>query len=1233
VLLHGLRTSNADDDGVPPPFAEACFDDFDDRKPYPGMDDVGRLLAPVEHATFRPEMAMVSHRFRSNSTVAMCAFSGLFRLAETWQSDSVLRFSLLCEKRLRLHFWNGRRGVTLVYQHDHWRTWSGYGAHRETDGPLPDAMALWATDNERYRRLGSGTVEVRVQDGSLVLSRGEFPLLVVPFEGVPEEVFLEGSARVRGIVMTRTGPMPLPLVAARPVVVKSTNPAELCLSPALEPGSQLLRLPDGRLRLENRAKGAFVVARVLELPADLHEVILELDDFCAGTGISFGDGEGKELGRFAFYRAKEGRITYGPMANWAKTFDLTEEPDKRPARLAHERQWLRVVSAGGVLNFWTSGDGIHWSWPGSSSLGIAGPCRELSLMCFGGEEARSIAIRSIEVRRFDRLPSLVPTELVGRVPRLPMVESLAAWQTAVDAAQPPDVPADAWRRACILHTLERSMTKGVSQPLLAALVTEGIRDDRPIAEKIALMNEAVLLADYQEWTADNAFSECFHLLARQLIAEGDSAVFSHMQQAMVAWPYWRHVTLDLFRSEWINEELLDLTASEQWEAAAHFERRLSFYGAMHRLEQPAGPWGDATEHILRWTVDQLIKRGLREATAASMLPFRPPLVERIDKETFNALSEFDAALSAEAYRDACQLITNLGQSAASGVVPASRDDALWVSLPVAVELALRNTPPLRAAMESHVGELGSLRINQAVADGDAAAVRAATIQFRGTRPATEAQLWLGDRALSAGAFHEAVSHYRESLAYLDAAQQPGAAARLRLAAAMLGRDVGRAPSESVEVGGMRLSPADFERLVADARRTRKADVQRTTSATRCPPPGSFGLAPPVALQLGAPKRPQGVPETGTDWLGRQTGVSTNGSLLFTSNSQAIAAFDTASGTVRWTLGLDGNSGDSHAAEAMTPAFFGKLVVMRRVVGDIAELVGLLADTGGLVWTQRLAGTVVSEPCVVGQRLFALAAGGDSVGQSTLELVEFEPLTGRIVQTTPLIDIRDLAPRATGARLTSVNDNLLISVAGSVLCCDLRGQLRWRRQQPWIRSPSTEYAKAPDWFEQRHLPLLADESHVFVSQPGVFAVECLELATGRLVWRRSVPDIIAVLGRADGRIVVESRRGFVALDGENGRIVWRHESPRRYNAHLLGEPGGLAYVRADLPADEKSPWHATLVWLDLETGKQTGECDLGDVARGTSLGPFAATSNRWWLFMSKYDADRAAAEMAELQRRK
>ena len=146
--------------------------------------------------------------------------------------------------------------------------------------------------------------------------------------------------------------------------------------------------------------------------------------------------------------------------------------------------------------------------------------------------------------------------------------------------------------------------------------------------------------------------------------------------------------------------------------------------------------------LVDWA-EALVQRN-RPADAATptrpiLAAWRHPLVEQFGKEGYNVLSEFEAALAGDAFKDACQIIGSVNAQQAAGLLPNAKDPALLVSLPGAVTLAMQDHPELRRAMQAEFGPLGQLRLRQAIAADDTAAVQALTTQFYGTTAATDAQ--------------------------------------------------------------------------------------------------------------------------------------------------------------------------------------------------------------------------------------------------------------------------------------------------------------------------------------------------------------------------------------------------------------------------------------------------------------------------------------------------------------
>ena len=105
------------------------------------------------------------------------------RLNLPWPEDTALRFSLIDARDVRWSLWNGNHGVTLQFCNEQSNAWAAYGAVRQGNQPTSKELTLWATDGNRYRRSGLGTLEIHYRQGRLVLKRGDLRLLSVPLPG------------------------------------------------------------------------------------------------------------------------------------------------------------------------------------------------------------------------------------------------------------------------------------------------------------------------------------------------------------------------------------------------------------------------------------------------------------------------------------------------------------------------------------------------------------------------------------------------------------------------------------------------------------------------------------------------------------------------------------------------------------------------------------------------------------------------------------------------------------------------------------------------------------------------------------------------------------------------------------------------------------------------------------------------------------------------------------------
>ena len=1231
-----------------PPFEEVCFTDFDPAEGFPGEDYLKRVLEGV-----RGQKAEISRTQFQNRP--MCRLSGTFRLTPDWREGSVLRLRLdeSGSAPTELFFWHGNEGVAFSYFKNSHPTWAAYGTTRGGDEPLPETLALWAVDNGRYRRSEMGTVEVRYQDGKLVMTHGDVMLLCVPFAELPREVYLQAEAKVRGLEMARSQPpAPLPVVS-RPVVRRIERPADLQWEMWRDQEEEkdrftLNKLPDGRVELvaerdSGRAHAAAAVCR-----PGLYEYIFEVEDAEPGTGIFLADDRDKHLYRAAFFRHKEtGKTLFGLMPNSEWNAERSCDSSRLMTPFAGRHQWLRFVVGAGVLKGFTSGDGVHWSQFATNDAVVEGACTTIGLFCSPYREKRAIKLRSIEIRRLDTLTSLVPPEVMRQVGSLAGVGSLEDWKRRVDESRPEDLPENVWRRACMLRTFEENTSHWICQPLLREFLDEILEEPGDWQSKLRLLDEACLLvqvSNYGAYHGKPRYGTYYEALGKMLARQGHPTPFSVASRAIMRMPSW-DVQSQALPQGLLHHELLALAQRERWQEVGELCRRVKYWSRIGEIGYYGTSWPsekEGTIQLIEWAHAQAARHaavsGPRPQSALAA-PWRHPLIERIDKEGFNLLSELDAAIETEAYETACRIICSLVDLRGMDLVSQSNDPRLLVSRPMTVDLAMRRVPALRETMQQQFGSLGKLRIERAIADGDPAAVEEVAVQFSGTEAAAEAHRWLGDRRLSCGQFARAEMEYCRALRSCSSEGRAALSARLRLAGAMMGRDVEPPVTEDVLLGSARLTAGQFEQMVRQARQSRQgsnsagsSSAEQAASTLRpSPPPGDYEARPWARIDGSNDRQPGELPREGFDWGARQIACTVADGRMIVNNQTQLAAFELDGGRQRWLKRRDLKGREPQWSLASFQPVVDRGRIYTRWLGDEGpELACFDAADGKLLWSSWPDGPVVCDPLLAGEELFALTVRCDLAQTLTLELVHLDPQSGGVFRRVPLAVFQDYWWGALPCRAVLVEGEIVATLGGTVLVCDLEGRVRWLRRQIYA-PPTRQIPHAAMWLRHAHAAGLVADGRIYATQPGVWAVECIEMETGRLVWRKALPEMIALAGKLDSRLIVETTDGLLALDTRTGDVLWRRDVADRLDTRIGGGAEAICCVRLEPPdaTNPGKPRRPMFVWIDPQTGETATESTLNlSKDKGVLLGPVVVREGRQWAMVGSADKP-ALREIQEL----
>ncbi|HEY2148439.1 MAG TPA: PQQ-binding-like beta-propeller repeat protein, partial [Pirellulales bacterium] len=998
---------------------------------------------------------------------------------------------------------------------------------------------------------------------------------------MPEEVIFDGHALVRGLALVRTS-SELPAEApARPIVEDIKRPADQKWESQVPQGMSIVKRDDGSVEL-NSQQSQQPGWMALALPGEgigLHELIVELDDVTPGSNVGLGSLQSDPKPKASiglFHENNTGGLSFRWNGYGDNSMDNgVDFNNGAGATYAARHMWIKFVGGCGLKCF-TSLDGVHWARMLQPLDAPPYPLTHLTLWCPPSNQPRGIRVRRIEMRKLEAVESLAPSgEIMAKTPALP-IQDFASWLSEVKKRKPDQVGADAWRRACALKTLAMGGAVGQMRVLVDLLADAAITLPASPEEQFKRLDELALLTNtYADVLAAGNFMSRYAEIAERLHRAGHQQPWSSLLPVIARSPLWCSQQYSVGVDRLLRAELLDAVYS----------------GKPHDVEQLLARMRlmNAQDPLLLWAADWAARHSENEPAPprdAQRVDRRHPFIEELNKEGFNLLGDFEAAMASKAYRDACQIIAGSDASETLGLWPDAQDPQLLVSINGAIDLAMAHDRQLRETMVREFGAIGALQLRQATNDGDSAGVAAVASRYRGTDAAAQAYLWLGDRAISTGDFSRARGFYARAAKTAAPQVVELLGPRDRLAAAMLGSDSGEPVKGPVRLGDVQLSAADFENLVAEMRRTHQlagglGTASDMAAAQAAPAPSSFELRDigRVDGELGdnpgdfgaiSPSRDQNtvffaghrdrarfvVPDLagapivrGIDWAGRQLVVAVDGDTAFVSNRFEVAAFNLKEGKRSWVTGVGGEHAHTHdwTLTPMRPTVAGKRIFVRRLVKTNPELAALEKSDGRLLWSTRKGLFVVSDPLWVDHNLIALTLSY-SGGGGILYLSTFDPASGDITAQERLATIRENWWQQRTCQLTALKDTLVAVFGGTVLCCDRTGKTLWVRRQEWIPPQDDR-----DWARQYQAPPLAWQDHLIVSQPGVAAVECLDAESGELVWRKVLPGLERLTGIVDDHLIVEMQSGFTALEPDKGDAVWFHEVGDVLEGQLCGGP--------------------------------------------------------------------------------
>lgn len=720
-------------------------------------------------------------------------------------------------------------------------------------------------------------------------------------------------------------------------------------------------------------------------------------------------------------------------------------------------------------------------------------------------------------------------------------------------------------------------------------------------------------------------------LAMQSADRGDSRAFDQWSEALFSLPAWSNEPLAQLPIALALAELVPLVDANRREDVARICRSLRFWNEPSDATESSPDDRSAFNRLINWAEEMERAAQTRQQTSNTASGSTPggrrhPWLVEPGRDALSPAMGLAAAIAESALDDACKLITETPLPTDAGLVSDARDPRLAVSWSQAIRNALHDEPRLVAAMQAGFGRLGELRLSRAVAEGDAEAVRAATIQFLGTPVVAAAQLELGDRDLALGRFNQALATYQAGLRDASPDQADRLGQRVRLAASLIGMEVGRPARESVILNEKNLTAEQFEALLA-ARRRRAATGNMATGtmlptdqfesrAAAGPPPGRYELRHTVSWESAIPAK------SGAAAMGQAN-------VLFAAQSAASIYITGALGITAValheprTLWSYPPAGEHLLQNPLHMASAGDRIFWSRPVAEGRELTCLDALSGKVKWHKpRTELPVVSNPVWSQRQLFVVTGRPSAQGGQRIAVCELNPETGETLLQTDiggLIAGETIEPHCA---LTAIDDRLVLATAAGVLCCDRAGNVHWLQRSTWL--PAEIRSLAPDSHPETAM-VVQPNAPLVVLQPGAPGLQAFDLETGRRVWQRAIPDLNRILTWGSGLIIAMTPRGLLAFQVVDGAFAWQQELSEQPFACGICDDGRV--VTAAVQPDENGKQQLVLQWRAGRDGSSESITTLELPEPPTmSVECLGSTAGRF--FIVGYDRERSLASLYE-----
>ena len=1124
--------------------------------------------------------------------------NGTYELTALPTDRQLIRLGVFRAEKAPLVLWAGLEGVAIDLQ-DRRQPLKGYTLRRRRKGDKAEVTEA-CDDGGSWRWYRNGTIDIRYQDGEILVCRGRIPLLRLPLGKPPTEgaftdaqmsLYLAESRPARPLL-----PADLNRPAGQPRVAQAgtfqwTGREEDKIKP--------VRGADAAMTLS--AKGlkdqpwAWFPLDVAPSPG--MDVTVHLPRVSSGTCFHL----------FVAQRNYDIWIN-SHRGKTVLTESATDQGQRdralRAGRVVGKELWCRVRFGQDFASIWASPDGKRW-WPMLQWRDIQpwGQVR-IGMKLAEGRSPRSITMGEVRIRRFGALAKLAPAALAARATKAASeaalkATTLAAALAAMGKAPDKKTTADRWQMACDAVLLSRSEQPLVRQAagwqLLSTAAVDG--GGKNADAVLAAARELIEITRQDKPELGTVIHGAFDALGRACLDADDTKTFarvleaSYLRPPLVSmptnWPAPQVVPPRLLRMR-----LMDLINRDKWKSVRLDAARF-LYMVQHlptlREQSLAHSNDRGSVALAHWALARA-RAELGDDGEAGMedLPTEwvHPLVVPSDKQMLNIMGEFLILVGDKNYASASRAL--IRQTLPNQLVPLGDEADLLRSSHFKIRQILRATPALRDVLRTQHAGVGMIRLKRARRQDDVQALKSLAAQFYGTEPGFEAMHALADRDLSHGSFYSAASRYQLLLAEEGYPRRRDAAAKFRFASAMLGQLVGEAVTEDVVFPGATFTAAQFEKMVRRLARERHASrVLGELSAALAGGPSR--AAPRLQHLTDTPQR--------SDARGKSPTPSTRFAMdsrrLFVVHEGRLSAIDPQSRKRVWTYLPTQYSRRRSYVLPSRPLVVGKRLYLRADQKGRQVLACFDAEKGTLTWSGAYDDEVLSDPILIDSWLYVIAAKTAGGSAYELYLHRVSPETGESSLASGLLKVRGTIPVV--GKPAVVGNNILLRASGCLVCCDFLGVVRWVRRLPFL--PRDVDAAMLDQMPLEDMRVWKDRYVLFTSA-GCPYVVCVDVATGKRAWSRMIHSPVRLVALVGGNLIFAEPDALVAVDASTGAARWRRRCETASADFLPAKGDRVVLVRIQQQTakpKEGDPPGREILWLAAGDGKVVRQHRLEDTS--------------------------------------